>query len=143
MPNKKTKIPAHIKAHATGRWAEIMFRALSSRVAVRWQFLSFRGTNKGEWRGVVDLIGIRKDTAEPIGRTLKRGDLFEIVLVQVKGGAAKAPTINDRRRLKEVAKRYSARAIVLFSWKKEKVAEFSVLQSNLEWKKSKGSDIFG
>lgn len=58
-----------------------MFRALSSRVAKRWKFVSFRGDGQGEWRGVVDLIAIRKDTREPSTRSLKRGDLFEIVLV--------------------------------------------------------------
>lgn len=31
---------AHVNAYATGRWAEIIFRALSSRVASRWQFIS-------------------------------------------------------------------------------------------------------
>jgi hypothetical protein len=30
--------PAHVKAHATRRWAETLFRALSSRVADRWKF---------------------------------------------------------------------------------------------------------
>lgn len=134
---------AHVKAHTTGRWAEIMFRALSTRVAKRWQFLSFRGAKKGEWRGVVDLIAIRKDTVEPKGGILKRGDLFDIVLVQVKGGSAKAPTLEDRRRLREVAKHYRARQVVYFCWKKEKIAEFSVLQRNLEWKKSSGTEIFG
>jgi hypothetical protein len=39
------KIPAHGKAHATGRWAETIFRALSSRIANRWKFVSFRGAN--------------------------------------------------------------------------------------------------
>lgn len=43
--------PAYVKAHATGRWSETMFRALSNRVANRWLFVSFRGANKGEWRG--------------------------------------------------------------------------------------------
>jgi hypothetical protein len=59
----RKKIPAHVKAHATGRWAEIIFRALSSRVADRWRFVSFRGANKSEWRGVVDLVAIRKNSA--------------------------------------------------------------------------------
>ena len=55
------KTPTHTKAHTTGRWAETIFRALSSRIANRWKFVSFRGVGKGEWRGVVDLIAIRKD----------------------------------------------------------------------------------
>lgn len=100
------------------------FRALSTRVAKRWQFVSFRGTNKGEWRGVVDLIAIRKDTAEPKSGTLKRGDLFDLVLVQVKGGSARAPTMEDRRRLREVAKLYRARAIVQFCGERARARRF-------------------
>jgi hypothetical protein len=62
MANMKSNaIPAHIKAHTTGRWAEMIFRALSYRIANRWKFVSFRGTNKGEWRGVVDWIAISKN----------------------------------------------------------------------------------
>ena len=85
-------VAAHIKAHATGRWAEIIFRALSSRVAKRWQFISFRGANKGEWRGVVDVLAIRKDTSQPTRKNLKRGDLFDIILIQIKGGTAPQPS---------------------------------------------------
>jgi hypothetical protein len=74
--------PAHVKAHARGRWVETLFRALSSRVVDRWKFVSFRGKNNAEWRGVVDLIAIRKASAQPDGELLKRGDLFDIVLIQ-------------------------------------------------------------
>jgi hypothetical protein len=73
------KTPAHVKAHATGRWAETTFRALSSRVAYRWKFISFRGANKSEWRGVVDLIATRYDGMSeiPIPRCLQRlSDLY-------------------------------------------------------------------
>ncbi len=138
----ETATPAQ-KAHATGRWAEIMFRALSTRIAKRWQFVSFRGAGKGEWRGVVDVIAIRKDTSHPKGKVLKRGDLFDIVLVQIKGGSAKAPTLKDKQRLREVAKHYRARAVVQFHWQKGKTAEFSVLQRSSEWKSSTGAEIFG
>lgn len=50
-------------AQETDRWTEIMLRALSTRVAKRWRFVSFRGKGKREWRGVVDVIAIRKDTS--------------------------------------------------------------------------------
>lgn len=90
------KVPAHVKAHATGRWAETIFRALSSRIANRWKFVSIRGANKAEWRGVVDLIAIRKNTKQPTGDLLKRGDLFDIVLIQIKGGSARG---TQQRRL--------------------------------------------
>ena len=143
MPNAPdTRTPTQ-KAHATGRWAEIMFRALSTRIASRWQFVSFRGAKKGEWRGVVDIVAIRKDTSQPEGKVLKRGDLFDIVLVQIKGGSAGAPTIEDKHRLREVAKLYKARAVVQFQWKKGKTSEFSVLARSLEWKPSTGTEIFG
>jgi hypothetical protein len=137
-----SRTPA-VKAHATGRWAETMFRALSARVAKRWQFLSFRGAGKGEWRGVVDVLAIRKNTSAPTAMELKRGDLFEIILVQIKGGTAKPPTDQDCARLQAVAKHYNATGVVLFSWVKGKQAEFSVLQSDQTWKKSSGSEIFG
>ena len=120
-----------------------MFRALSTRVASRWQFVSFRGAKKGEWRGVVDVLAIRKDTSQPNGSVLKRGDLFDIVLVQIKGGSAGQPTTEDTHRLREVAKLYKARSVVQFQWKKGKIAEFSVLTRNLEWKPSTGIAIFG
>src|ERR1700741_4863557 len=106
------EVPAYVKAHTTGRWAETMFRALSRRVAERWEFISFRGKGKGEWRGVVDVVAIRKDTSQPRNPTLKRGDLFEVILVQVKGGTARPPTQEDCVRLREVARRYAARDVV-------------------------------
>jgi hypothetical protein len=32
----------------TDRWTEILFRALTARVAQRWRFISFRGKHGGE-----------------------------------------------------------------------------------------------
>jgi len=135
--------PAHVKAHSTGRWAETLFRALSSRVADRWKFVSFRGANKAEWRGVVDLIAIRKSSAEPGGELLKRGDLFDIILIQLKGGGARAPSQADCLRLQEVKRRYRAREIVLFQWRKAESAEFFVLGRDLQWIPASSKEIFG
>lgn len=135
-------MPAHVKAHTTGHWAEIIFRALSSRVARRWQFVSFRGANKGEWRGVVDLIAIRKNSAQPPGELLKRGDLFDIVFIQIKGGSARGPTENDCIRLREVARLYRAKAVVQFQWRKGKSSEFFVLGRNLKWKPTTSQALF-
>jgi hypothetical protein len=138
-----TYVPAHVKAHTTGRWAEIMFRALSKRVAKRWRFVSFRGQGKGEWRGVVDVIAIRKDTSKPKNAELKRGDLFEIILVQVKGGAARSPTRDDCLRLRAVARHYRARDVVLFEWKKGVSWRFSILnRRSLHWVETPGEVIF-
>jgi len=47
------KTPAWKKAGNTDRWTEIIFRALASRVAKRWRFVSFRGLGGGQWKGVV------------------------------------------------------------------------------------------
>jgi hypothetical protein len=131
------------KAHTTGRWAETLFRALSTRVAKRWQFISFRGTGKDEWRGVVDVLAIRKDTTQPTATDLKRGDLFDLVLVQIKGGSARLPSPEDCARLQAVAKFYGAKAVVLFTWVKGERAEFALLQTDGTWKPSSATAIFG
>ena len=120
-----------------------MFRALSTRVAERWQFVSFRGQGKGEWRGVVDVIAIRKDTSQPANPKIKRGDLFEIILVQVKGGTSRSPTTEDCVRLREVARCYAARDVVLFEWKKGVSWRFRVLnRRTLRWQDTSGEVIF-
>jgi hypothetical protein len=136
------EIPAHVKAHATGRWAEIIFRALSSRVADRWKFISFRGANRGEWRGVVDLVAIRKNSKEPSSAMLRRGDLFDIVLIQIKGGSARGPTQDDCRRLREVKRLYRAKDVVQFQWKRGESSKFFVLGRNLNWLPSSSEELF-
>ena len=42
--------------------------------------------------------------------------LFEIILIQIKGGGAKWPDKSDLRRLQSVAKYYNASAVVLAEW---------------------------
>jgi hypothetical protein len=139
---RKNKVPAHVKAHATGRWAEIIFRALSSRVADRWKFVSFRGVNKEEWPGVVDLVAIRKNSKESTDTILKRGDLFDIVLIQIKGGSAPEPTRDDCLRLREVKRLYRAKEVVQFQWRKGKSSKFFCLGRNLEWNPTSSEDLF-
>ena len=80
------------KAGNTDRWSEILFRALAARVAKRWRFISFRGVKGGEWRGVVDVLVVRKNKSRSDHALLKSGDLLELVLVQMKGGSARMPT---------------------------------------------------
>jgi len=143
MPKKTLALTPSQKAHATGRWAETLFKALSARVAKRWQFISFRGAGKGEWRGVVDVLAIRKNTAQPTTDDLKRGDLFELILVQIKGGGAKAPTTQDCKRLQAVAKNYDAKCIVLFSWKMQQQSDFYVLDQDGMWQPTSAAEIFG
>ena len=134
--------PAWKKAGNTDRWTEILFRALTSRVARRWRLVSFRGTGGREWGGIVVVLAIRKDTAHSNHDILKSGDLFELILVQMKGGSARKPNAAEIRRLQAVKSRYGAKDIVLFSWKKGKGCEFSKL-SRGEWKVSSPIDIFG
>jgi hypothetical protein len=88
----------------TAKWATIMTkwrigfetrgRRLSKtgvKPARRWQLVGFPGLAGRESAGIVDLIAIRKDHATVNGH-FKRGDLFEIILIQIKGGGARCPT---------------------------------------------------
>src|SRR5438477_11278787 len=108
MPSTQ-KTSAWKKAGNTDRWTEILFRALTSRVAKRWRFVLFRGTGGGEWRGIVDVLAVRKDTSHSNHELFKSGDLFDIILVQMKGGAARKPNGPEIQRLAAVAKRYRAK----------------------------------
>lgn len=73
--------------------------------------------------GIVDLLAIRKGH-RPISHQLNRGDAFEIVLVQVKGGSAAKPTAEDAKRLMAVGDRYHAAHLLFAVWKKGRQAEF-------------------
>ena len=155
-----TRTPAHVKAHATGRWAETICRVLGTRAGKRWRFVSFRGKNKAEWRGAVDVIAIsplltpyssfsnqilrrlgRKALSRRI-RFLKRGDLFDIILIQVKGGSARGPTADDCSRLRRIARYYHARDVVRFQWKRSKSSQFSRLGRDLKWHEVDTADLF-
>lgn len=59
---------------------------------------------------------------------MKRGDALHIVLIQVKGGSAAMPTVEDGIRLRAVAKRHGAEQSLLGVWKKGKAVEFFRLQ---------------
>ncbi len=48
---------------------------------------------------------------------LRRGDLFEFILVQLKGGDAREPSDSDVVRLRTVAGQIGATRVVLCSWK--------------------------
>jgi hypothetical protein len=85
--------------------------------ARRWQLVGFPGPAGRESAGIVDLMAIRKDHTTNNGK-FKRGDLFEIILIQVKGGGARRPNADDIRRLRAVAKRYNARDVILAEWVK-------------------------
>ena len=138
---KRKWINAALKAFDTGRWAETMLRALGSRVAKRWKFVSFRGKKGGEWCGIVDVLAIRKNTSKRSKDCLKRGDLFDIILIQIKGGKARLPSPSDIRRLKAVASYYRAKHILLYEWRRQRISQFKVWDRS--WKPVKAADIFG
>lgn len=132
------------RAANTDRWTEILFRALSNRVAKRWRFVSFRGLGGGEWRGVVDVLGVRKNTGLSDHPVLKAGDLFDVVLIQMKGGSARPPSPEDIRRLRAVKRHYRADQIILFSWKRKKECTFRVLERGTTWSEPlRAEDLFG
>ena len=119
------------KAAKTARWSVTMTRWLITRLKskISWNLMSFLGKGGGESTGVVDIMAIRKDHRQ---RTdgLKRGDLFEIILIQVKGGSAAWPTLDDINRLRKVGKKYVAKAIILAGWKKGKQPILHVLTTS-------------
>lgn len=121
------------KAQRNGRWAETMFRALTRRVGKRWQFVSFRGRRGSESRGAVDVLAIRRCMTPNRDAVLKAGDLFDIVLVQLKGGDAPMPTNADIARLRKVARYYRARRIVLYTWKRGTHSRYYTLGSRGRW----------
>ena len=75
------------------------------------------------------MLAIRKDHSEPPSGA-KRGDLFQLILIQVKGGYAAKPTVEDGTRLRIVAKKHGACAVLLATWKKGKAARFFSLKRN-------------
>jgi hypothetical protein len=91
----------------------------------------------------VDVIAIRKDTSRSDHELLKRGDLFELILVQMKGGSARWPTPGDVRRLQAVRGRYRAKAVVLFAWQRGRGCRYYKLSRGGEWRESSSLEIFG
>lgn len=85
--------------------------------------MTFYGKGGGESSGVVDLLAVRKDQGAPAG-AIRRGDALQIILIQVKGGAAARPTPEDAALLRAVAKRHGACNVLLATWKKGKEARF-------------------
>jgi len=117
-----------VAAIRTAKWATTMtkwrigFETRGRRLAKpgvkparRWQLVGFPGPAGRESAGIVDLMAIRKDHSKNNGK-FKRGDLFEIILIQIKGGGARRPNADDIRRLRAVAKRYNARDVLLAEW---------------------------
>lgn len=131
VPNPEYKRRFKLAAY-TEKWAVTMTKvrirqAVAHAPFPRWHLLTFAGPDGGESRGVVDLIAIRKDHSAPC-KGLKRGDTFQVILIQVKGGYAAKPTAEDAKRLHIVARRQGACGVLLAAWKKGKAARFYSLQ---------------
>lgn len=116
---------AQTKSALTARWAVTMtkVRIRKTLARTRWQLVTFNGPGGQESVGIVDLLAVRKNH-RPGGNGLKRGDLFEVVLIQVKGGSARFPTIDELVRLRIVGRAYRAKAILLAQWKRGEQARF-------------------
>ena len=132
------------KVRDTGKMANTLAKALAKRYSDRWQFVDFLGPAGHESAGVVDIVAIRKSGKKPTIAGLKSLDLFDIILIQVKGGSAEMPKPDDVNRLKLVQEHYDAREIVLFEWNTKKdLTRFSVLNTEDKWSKRTPAEIFG
>ncbi|PJI96756.1 hypothetical protein CLU85_1512 [Acidovorax sp. 69] len=92
----------------------------------RWQWVDFPGPKGRESAGIVDILAIRKRwdlSEEPEDADLKHLDLLDIMLIQVKGGAAKTPSAEDIARMERVADRYQIGKVLLYQWNTKKKAE--------------------
>ena len=130
------------KAKKTGQWAKIMAKWLItySSKGKPWKIVSFEGKEGGESRGIVDFIAIRRNHKFS-NEKLKAGDIFEIILIQAKGGTASFPTDEEISRLIEVKNYYHAKHIVLANWKKREKLNFYYL-INRNWKEGDAKEIF-
>ena len=132
------------QALKTARWARTMTKWLitySNKRGVKWQFVEFGGATGAESYGIVDILAVRKDHKTKTEK-IKRGDYLDIVLIQTKGGSARLPTDEDKRRLHEVAKHHRAKTVVLAEWKKKEKLNFYKLKKN-DWIPVKPKEIFG
>jgi len=125
---------AQQKAALTARWAVTMTKWHIRRVVARtrWQLVTFCGPAGGESVGVVDMIAVRKDHRKLVPGT-KKGDVLQIILIQVKGGRAAMPTPEDARRLRVVAQQHRAANVLLATWTKgEAVRFFDMRRRNVD-----------
>lgn len=144
MPRTTDEMSPGRKAHHTAKWARTMTKWLvtyTRRRGARWNLVDFGGKTKSESRGIVDLIAIRKNHRQD-NPGLKRGDLFEIVLIQTKGGSAPRPTRDDLDRLKKVARHHKATAIILAEWQRGERLELFKLNGS-QWKSVSPNEVFG
>ena len=138
-------IAAAVKAAATGKMANTLAKALAKRYSDRWQFVDFLGPAGRESAGIVDILAIRKSGLNPDLDGLKKLDLFDIWIIQVKGGSAPDPKPEEVARMKLVQKHYHAKGLILFRWKKSNPSEtgFCLLDEKDDWVKESPARLFG
>jgi len=73
---------------------------------------------------------------------MKRGDYFEMIFIQTKGGTAPRPKKEDVARLSRLAELYQAKAVVLAEWQKGMRLELYRLDGS-EWVIATAKEIFG
>lgn len=124
-----------------------------------WQLVEFTGENERESTGIIDILAVRKDHKKGTNEklNLNRGDLLEIILIQVKGGGALMPSVDDIERLLILSEHYNAKHIVLSEWKQHEPVFYllkkgkqldKILRGKSErpreaWKKVEPVTIFG
>ncbi|PKO70231.1 MAG: hypothetical protein CVU22_02515 [Betaproteobacteria bacterium HGW-Betaproteobacteria-16] len=92
----------------------------------RWQWVDFPGPKGRESAGIVDILAIRKRwdvSGMPEDVVLKHLDVFDIMLIQVKGGRAKMPSAADIARMERVADLYRIDKVLLYQWNDQKKTE--------------------
>jgi hypothetical protein len=102
----------------------------SAKNGAKWRLVEFGGPTGAESGGIVDMIAIRKDHRRRLDRNA--GDIFEIVLIQVKGGSAKMPSAADIIRLAAVKEYHRANEVVLSEWRKKEKLQLRRLVGT-EW----------
>lgn len=102
-------------AARTARWATTMTKWLitHSTTGKPWRIAAFTGPAGAESAGVVDLVAMRRCYLPS-----SRGDFFEMLFIQVKGGGAPRPKLADLQRLRRTAAHHRATAVILCEWKK-------------------------
>ena len=133
------------KAARTAKWAVTMAKvkirqAVREKPYPRWHLVTFDGPKGSESRGVVDMIAIRKNHNTSHG-DLKKGDDFQLILIQAKGGTAANPTKKDGERLRIVARLHGAKKVLLASWKKGRATDFFELQTESDPKHDDWSPV--
>ena len=92
----------------------------------RWQWVDFPGPKGRESAGIADILAIRKRwdvSGLPEDQVLKHLDVFDIMLIQVKGGRAPMPTATDVARMERVADLYQIDKVLLYQWNDKKKTE--------------------